>query len=306
MSPRLLLTIAFATVIVLFLALDLGILNRRAHAITIRSAALQSIFWIAVSLLFAGGIAIFLGQTKALEYMSAYLTEKMLSVDNLFVILLIFSYFKVAECYQHRVLYYGIIGALILRGLFIGLGTMIISLFHWVLYIFGAILIYTGIKLFFEKREEHIEFHNNRIYRLVHHLFRFTSAEHNGHFFLKVDGKWYLSTLFLVVIIVEWTDVVFAIDSLPAAFSISQDPFIVYTSNIFAILGLRAMFFLLEAVIHRFHHLQKGLSFILIAIGAKMLLDIVGIEISSAMSFTIVATCLIGSMLASLAFPKKF
>jgi len=222
------------------------------------------------------------------------------------VILLIFNYFNIAERYQHRALFYGIMGALILRGIFIGLGTVIVSLFHWVLYIFGAILIYTGIKLFFEKREEHIEFHNNHIYRLVHRLFRFTSAEHNGHFFLKIDGKWYLSTLFLVVIIIEWTDVVFAIDSLPAAFSISQDPFVIYTSNIFAILGLRAMFFLLEAVIHRFHHLQKGLSIILVAIGAKMLLDIVGIELPSAASFAIVTTCLIGSMLASVVFPKKF
>jgi len=305
MSPRFLLTLVFTVVVATFLLLDLGVFNRKAHKISIRTAALQSAFWIIVSLLFAGGIFIMYDHGKTLEFLSAYVTEKMLSVDNLFVILLIFSFFKIEEKYQHRVLFYGILGAFVLRGIFIGLGTVVISLFHWVLYIFGGILIFTGIKLFAAKREEHIEFHHNYAYRLAHRLFRFTHAEHNGHFFLKIEGKWYLTTLFLVLVIIEWTDLVFAIDSLPAAFSISQDPFIVYTSNVFAILGLRAMFFLLEAIIHRFHHLQKGLSIILIAIGMKMLLGIVDVEIPSTASFAIIATCLAGSLLASLLFPKK-
>ncbi|MDO8468555.1 MAG: TerC/Alx family metal homeostasis membrane protein [Candidatus Peribacter sp.] len=305
MSPRFLLTLVFAVTVIAFLALDLGILNRKAHRIGLRAAAIQSICWILISLLFAVGIFFIYDHVKAVEFLSAYVTEKMLSVDNLFVMLLIFSYFKIEESYQHRALFYGIMGALVLRGIFIGLGAVVISHFHWVLYIFGAILVYTGIKLFFEKRDEHIEFHHNHAYRLAHRIFRFTDAEHAGHFFLKREGKWYLTTLFLVVIIIEWSDVVFAIDSIPAVFAISQDPFVVYTSNIFAILGLRAMFFLLEAIIRRFHHLQKGLSIILIAIGGKMLLDIFGIEISSFASFGIVMTCLVGSVIASLLFPKK-
>lgn len=305
MSPRFLLTLIFAVTVVAFLAFDLGVLNRKAHRIGIRAAAIQSIFWVLTSLIFAGVIFITYDHTKAVEYLSAYVTEKMLSVDNLFVMLLIFSYFKIEERYQHRALFYGIMGALVLRGIFIGLGAVVVAHFHWVLYIFGAILVYTGIKLFFEKREEHVEFHHNHIYRLVHRLFRFTDAEHAGRFFLKIDSKWYLTTLFLTVIIIEWSDVVFALDSIPAVFAISQDPFVIYTSNIFAILGLRAMFFLLEAIIRRFHHLQKGLSIILIAIGGKMLLDIFGIEISSFVSFAIVMTCLLGSVLASFLFPKK-
>ncbi|MFH0770445.1 MAG: TerC/Alx family metal homeostasis membrane protein [Candidatus Peregrinibacteria bacterium] len=306
MSPRFLLTLVFAVTVVAFLALDLGVFNRKAHKMSIRSAAILSLFWIVTSLIFAGVIFVFYDHVKATEYLSAYLTEKMLSVDNLFVMLLIFNYFKIDERYQHRALFYGILGALVLRGLFIGLGTVVVSLFHWILYVFGAILVYTGIKLLFEKREEHISFHNNHIYRLAHRMLRFTSAEHEGKFIMKLDGRWYLTTLFLVVLIIEWSDVVFALDSLPAAFTISQDPFVIYTSNVFAILGLRAMFFLLEAVIDRFHHLQKGLSIILIAIGAKMLLDMVGVHLSSIVSFGIVTTCLFVSIIASLLFPKKF
>lgn len=305
MPAREILEIAFVVIIGLFLVVDLGILNRRAHSISIKAAALQSLFWVAISLGFAYCIYHFYDQTKAIEFLSAYTTEKMLSVDNLFVILLIFNYFKVEEKYQHRVLFYGILGAIILRALFIGLGAVIISLFHWILYIFGAVLVYTGIKLFFEKKEEHVDFQHNRIYRLAHRYLRFTSNHHNGKFFVRENGKLFATSLLLVIILIEWTDLVFAIDSLPAAFSISQDYFVVYTSNIFAILGLRAMFFLLEAVIHRFHHLQKGLSLVLIAIGGKMLLDIIDIHISSGVSFAIVSTCLLGSLLLSVIFPKK-
>jgi tellurite resistance protein TerC len=306
MDIRFLFEIIFVAIILVFLVVDLGLLNRKAHVVTLKAAAWQSIFWIILSLGFAGALFLWYDRTKALEFLSAYTTEKMLSVDNLFVILLIFNYFKIEEKYQHRVLFYGILGALIMRGIFIGLGFLIISLFHWILYIFGAILIYTGIKLFFDKKEEHVDFTHNRIYKLAHRYMRFTKEHHNGKFFVREDGKLFATALFLVVLLIEWTDLVFAIDSLPAAFSISQDSFVIYTSNIFAILGLRAMFFLLEAVIHKFHHLQKGLSLVLIAIGAKMLLDIVGIHVSSAVSFAIVLTCLLGSLLLSLIFPKKF
>ena len=306
MSPRLILEIAFAVIIVGFLVVDLGILNRKAHAISVRAAAWQTIFWITISVIFAGCIFFFYDATKAMEFLSAYATEKMLSVDNLFVILLIFSYFSVEEKYQHRVLFYGILGAIIMRAIFIGLGSVVVAMFHWILYIFGAMLVYAGIKLFFEKKEEHVDFRKSKIYRLAHRMFHFSSNHHGGHFVVREQGKLFFTSLFLVMIIIEWTDLVFAVDSIPAAFAISQDPFVIYTSNIFAILGLRAMFFLLEAVIHKFHHLQKGLSLVLFVIGAKMLLVMFGIHISSAVSFAAVMTCLLGSILLSVLFPKKF
>ncbi len=306
MSPRFLLEIGFAATIILFLIVDLGILNRKAHTISIKAAAWQSAFWVTISLTFAGFIYFFYDQTKSLEFLSAYITEKMLSVDNLFVILLIFNFFNIEERYQHRVLFYGILGALFMRGIFIGLGSVIVAMFHWILYIFGAILIYTGFKLFYEKKEERVDFRHSRMYRLAHRYLHFSSNHHSGKFFVEENGKLFATSLFLVMILIEWTDLVFAIDSLPAAFSISQDYFVVYTSNIFAILGLRAMFFLLEAVIHKFHHLQKGLSLVLIAIGTKMLLDIVDIHISSGVSFGVVSACLLGSLLLSVIFPKKF
>ncbi len=306
MDIRVLFTVSFAAIILLFLILDLGLLNRNAHAVSLKSATIQSIFWVFISLLFAGALYFFYDPTKALEFLSAYTTEKMLSVDNLFIILLIFNYFNVEEKYQHRVLFYGILGALIMRGIFIGLGAALIAHFHWILYIFGVILMYTGIKLLFDKKEEHVEFKDSRLYRWAHKLIRFTQSPHRGKFFLRENGKLYATSLFLVMILIEWTDLVFAIDSLPAAFAISQDSLVVYTSNIFAILGLRSMFFLLEAVLHRFHHLQKGLSLVLIVIGAKMLLDIVDIHISAGVSFVLVALCLLGSLLLSVILPKKF
>ncbi len=305
MSPRIIFITAFAAIILLFLIVDLGVMNRSAHKVSVKSAAWQSLFWIAVSLLFAGSLFLFYDHTKAIEFLSAYTTEKMLSVDNLFVILLIFNYFKVEEKYQHRVLFYGILGAIVMRALFIGLGSVVVSMFHWILYIFGAMLIYAGIKLLFEKKEEHVDFRNSKLYKLAHKMFRFTSNHHNGKFMVRENGKWFFTSLFLVMILIEWTDLIFAVDSIPAAFAISQDPFVIYTANIFAILGLRAMFFLLEAVIHKFHHLQKGLSLVLIVIGGKMLLEIFHIEISSLVSFVTVMACLGGSLLLSVLFPKK-
>lgn len=306
MPPRLLLELLFGATIFTFLVVDLTVLNRRPHAISLRSASWQTAFWVALAMIFAALIFAFYSVDRGIEFLTAYATEEMLSVDNLFVMLLLFNFFNVEEKYQHRVLFYGILGALVLRGLFIGLGTIVVDLFHWVLYIFGAVLVYTGIKLFFEKKEEHVDFRHNRMYRLAHRLFRFTQNHHGGNFFVRENGKLFATTLFLVLILIEWTDLVFAVDSIPAAFSITQDQFIIYTSNIFAILGLRSLYFLLEAVIHKFHHLQKGLSIILIAIGAKMLLGIVGLELPSILSFAVVIVCLAGSVGLSLLYPKEF
>lgn len=305
MEAQSILTVIFGVVVAGFLIADLGFFNRTSHKIAFRPALYQSIFWIAISLVFGWLIYIYMGKVLAIEFLSAYVTEKMLSVDNLFVIMLIFSYFKLEEKYHHRALFWGILGAIVFRGVFIIAGAIIIEQFHWVLYIFGAILLYTGIKLLAEKKEEHIDFHKSRVVRLAHKLLPFTANHHGGKFFLRENGKLYFTSLFMVVLMVEATDIVFAVDSIPAVFAISQNPFIVFTSNIFAILGLRALFFLLENILHRFHHLQKGLAVILIFIGLKMLAGIFDVHISSFASFAVIMFALIFSIVLSYIFPKK-
>lgn len=305
MDPKSFLFIVFGLVIVSFLVADLGFFNRTAHKVSFKSALLQSLFWIGISLAFAALVFQLMGLETATQFLSAYVTEKMLSVDNLFVILLIFSFFKLEEKYHHRVLFWGILGAVIFRGIFIGVGSIIISQFHWVLYIFGAILIYTGIKLLKDKKEEHVNYHDNKVLKFAKKFLPFTTNHHQGKFFVKENGKIHATILFAIILLVESTDIIFAVDSIPAAFSISQDPFIVFTSNIFAVMGLRALFFLIENVVHKFHHLQKGLSFILIFIGAKMLAGIFHIHIASTVSFAIIMGALGLSLLLSVLFPKK-
>lgn len=288
-----------------FLIADLGYFNRKAHKIEPKSALIQSLFWIAIAVSFAFLIFLFISREKAAEFMSAYVTEKMLSVDNLFVIALIFNFFKIEDRYHHKVLFWGIMGAIVFRALFIGVGAYIIAQFHWVLYIFGALLVYTGIKLFSDKKEEHVDFEKSKVVKAVKKYLPFTASDHGGKFVIKENGKLYFTTLFLIIILVETTDIIFAIDSIPAAFAISRDPFIIFTSNIFAVMGLRALFFLLESVLHKFHHLQKGLAFILVFIGAKMLVDIFGIHISSIASFAVIMGALGLSMVLSVLYPKK-
>lgn len=295
----------FATVIGAFLVFDLGYFNKKAHIITPRSALIQSLFWIAISFAFAFLIFLFISKEAAAEFMSAYVTEKMLSVDNLFVILLIFNFFNLEEKYHHKVLFWGILGAIIFRAIFIGVGGLIISQFAWVLYIFGALLVYTGVKLFADKKEEHVDLEKNHVFRAAKKYLPFSSAHHEGRFMIVENGKRVFTTLFMIVLLVESTDIIFAIDSIPAAFAITQDPFIIFTSNVFAVMGLRALFFLLESVLHKFHHLQKGLSFILIFIGAKMLAGIFDIHISSITSLLIIVGAFGASMVLSVLFPKK-
>ena len=299
------LSIIFGVIIVGFLIADLGYFNRKAHKISFRSALVQSLFWIILSLGFAYLVFLQMGKEVATQFLSAYITEKMLSVDNLFVILLIFNFFKLEEKYHHRILFWGILGAIVFRGIFIGAGSLIVNEFHWVLYIFGIILIYTGFKLLGEKKEEHVNYHDNKIMKFMRRYLPFTTNHHGGHFVVQENGKWHFTLLFAIVILVETTDIIFAVDSIPAVFAISQNPFIIFTSNIFAIMGLRALFFLIENVLHKFHHLQKGLSFILIFIGAKMLAGIFYIQISSITSFTIIMSALTLSLVLSVLFPKK-
>lgn len=305
MTPQDILLIIFGIIIVGFLVLDLGYFNRKAHKISANSAFLQTLFWIGLALLYAVPIFLFMSKDLGVQFLSAYVTEKMLSVDNLFVILLIFNFFKIEEKYQHSVLFWGIIGAVVFRAIFILAGALIVDKFHWILYLFGAILIYTGFKLFFEKKEHHVNYHDNFIIKFARKFLPFTTKEHNGKFFLRENGKLHATVLFMAILIVESTDIVFAIDSIPAAFSISQSPFILFTSNVFAIMGLRALFFLIEAVMHKFHHLQKGLSFILIFVGAKMVGDLFHLHVSSMASFFTIMGILAASLLASVWFPKK-
>ncbi len=305
MTPHDWLWAVFGLSIVGFLIADLGFLNRKAHKISAKSAIWQSLFWVGASLIFAALINWAEGRTHAVEFLSAYVTEKMLSVDNLFVIMLIFSYFKLEEQYHHKVLFWGILGAIVFRGIFITAGSLIVSQFSWVLYIFGAILLYTGIKLLRDKKEEHIDFKNNAIVKFAHKYLSFTSNHHNGKFWVKENGKRYFTTLFLVMLLIEGTDIIFAVDSIPAAFAITQNPFIIFTANIYAVMGLRALFFLLENVLHKFHHLQKGLAFILLFIGAKMLAGIFGIHVAPLISFGVIMTALAASLILSVIFPKK-
>ncbi|MFZ2189538.1 MAG: TerC/Alx family metal homeostasis membrane protein [Candidatus Magasanikiibacteriota bacterium] len=305
MSTQSYLTIVFSVIIIGFLIVDLGYFNRKSHKIEFKPALYQSLFWIFISLIFGGLIFFFMGKDLAAEFLSAYVTEKMLSVDNLFVIMLIFSYFKLEEKYHHKALFWGILGAIIFRGIFITAGAYIINQFHWVLYIFGVVLIYTAYKILHDKKEEHVDFSHNKIIKFAHKIFPFTNSHHGGKFWLREHGKFYFTSLFLIVFFVEVTDIIFAVDSIPAVFAISQHWFIVFTSNIFAIMGLRALFFLIENILHKFHHLQKGLAFILFFIGAKMLSGIIGWHISSLVSFGIIMLALFVSIMLSIIFPKK-
>src|SRR5260221_1904656 len=239
------------------------------------------------------------------KYFFACLTEYALSVDNIFVILLILKYFVVKEEYYHTILFWGILGAVVFRGFFIFVVCMLISNFHWILYIFGVFLIYSGIKIYFEDSDEKIDPEKNPILRLCRRYLPMTDDEMGGKFMGVVNGKWMFTPLFLVVALVETTDLIFAVDSIPAAFAITQNEFLVYTSNIFAVMGLRAMFFLLAGIIDKFYLLQKGLSIILFFIGAKMLLDIIPIELSPTLSFTVIIVTLTLSIIFSVVIPRQ-
>ncbi|MSU44695.1 TerC/Alx family metal homeostasis membrane protein [Candidatus Nomurabacteria bacterium] len=305
MEAQTILTIVFSVIVVGFLVVDLGFLNRKSHKIEFKPALYQSIFWVVISLVFSLLILLFLDTQTAIEFFSAYVTEKMLSVDNLFVILLIFNYFNLEEKYHHKALFWGILGAIVFRGIFIGTGALIIHQFYWVLYIFGAVLLYTGIKLLYSKKEAHIDFKKSKIIKFAHKILPFTDSNHGGKFFVRENSKFYFTSLFMIVLLIEATDIVFAVDSIPAVFAISQNLFVVFTSNIFAIMGLRALFFVIENVLHRFHYLQKGLAFILIFIGAKMLIGIFDIHIFSVASFSVIMFALVSSIILSIVFPKK-
>lgn len=296
----------FGAIIIVFLIVDLGVFHKKHHKVSQGEALKQSIFWVLVSMGY-GTLIYFYGEgpTASLEFFSAYVTEKALSVDNIFVIILILRYFNVKEEYYHNILFWGILGAIVFRAVFIFVGALLIAEFHWILYIFGVFLVYSGIKLFSGDDEMEIEPEKNPLLRAARKILPMSTVDKGGKFWIRENGKLLFTPLFLVIILIESTDLIFAVDSIPAAFAITQNEFVIYTSNIFAVMGLRAMFFLLANVLDKFYLLQKGLSVVLIFIGAKMLAEIFHLEIPIFLSFGIILGSLTFAIVFSLIFPKR-
>jgi TerC family integral membrane protein len=296
--------VGFSLFIVTMLSLDLGLFNRKAHTIKYREAWIWSGVWVTLALCFAGLVFRYQGNARGFEFLTGYLIELSLSVDNLFVFLLIFSYFKVPARFQHRVLFWGVLGALFMRLTMIFIGAALINRFHWIIYIFGAFLVYTGIKMF-SHEDSDMQPDQTLIVRAVTRFLPITRHYEEQKFFTRIDGKRTGTLLLLVLVVVEFTDLVFAVDSIPAIFAITTDTFIVYTSNVFAILGLRSMYFLLAGVVDKFRYLRIGLAIVLTFIGIKMLVGAINVKIGTEFSLIFVAVILLGSVLLSLLIPAK-
>ena len=294
---------SFIFLIVIFLFMDLGIFNRKKHTLSIKEALIWSGVWFTLSMIFNYFIWLQWGEEIGLQFLTGYLLEKSLSVDNLFVILLVFLSFKIPQDYQHKILFWGIVGALFLRGIMIGIGGALISKFEWIMYLFGAFLIYGGIKIFF-KDEEDFDPHDSFTVKLIKKFVHVTKNNPNGKFVLKENGKWVVTTFFVALIIIEITDIAFAFDSIPAIFGITKEPFIVFTSNIFAILGLRSLYFVILKAHAYFAHINYGLGIILIFIGVKMFAES-WIHIPVFLSLGIVLGILISTIMSSIFFAKE-
>src|SRR5258706_1329697 len=297
--------VAFNLFVLAMLALDLGVFHRRAHVVRFKEAIAWSLLWVALAVIFAGIVYQWRGPELALQFVTGYLVEQSLSVDNLFVFLLLFSFFKVPREHQHKVLFWGIIGALVMRLVFIVAGVALITSFHWVIYAFGALLIYSGIQLIFKK--EGFDAKKSTALKLVRRYVPLTKDFEGDRFFVRHGTRRLATPLFAVLVVVEVSDLLFAVDSIPAILAISRDPFIVYTSNVFAILGLRTMFFAVAGLIELFEYLNYGLAAVLVFIGAKMLLtnDYFHVEIPIALTLSVIAAILAISIGASLVFAKK-
>jgi tellurite resistance protein TerC len=295
--------IAFNVFILIAIVLDLRVFHRKVHKISVREAAIASFGWIGVSVLFGLTVFYYYGEQPALEYFTGYLVEKALSVDNLFLFLVIFRAFAVDERIQHRLLEWGVIGAIVMRGIMIALGAELIEHFSWVMYLLGAFLIYAGLHMVFAKRTE-VHPEKNKIFRLARRHLRVTHDYEGEHFFVRTAGKLFATPLFLVLLVVEITDLTLAIDSIPAIFGITRDPFLVYTSNVFAILGLRALYFLLAGVLDRLQYLDAGLALVLMFIGGKMIGE-GWLHIPVTVTLGVVGGILLIALLASLLIPTK-
>jgi len=298
MDTPIILWILFNAFVLLMLALDLGVFHRKAHEVSLKEALTWTFIWISLALVFNAIIFYWRGRQQALEFFTGYLIEKALSVDNIFVFIMIFTYFNIPSKYQHKVLFWGIVGALIMRVIFIFAGVALIEKFHFTIYLFGALLVYTGYKMFYHNNAS-IEPDKNPLIRFLRRYMPITPDLHEDNFFVKLNGKQFATPLFMVLILIETTDLIFAVDSIPAILAITQDQFIVYTSNVFAILGLRSLYFALAGVVHRFWLLSFGLAIVLVFVGIKMLLiDLYKIPIELSLIF--IAVVITGSIFLSL------
>ena len=303
MSTDALLWTVFGVLVTGMLVLDLGVFHRKAHAVNVKEALGWSAVWITLALLYNLGVYFWLGPAKALEFLTGYVIEKSLSVDNIFVFILLFSYFRVPSEYQHKVLFWGILGALFMRAAFIALGVTLINKFTWVIYVFGAVLIYSGIKMALEKDKE-VHPDHNPVLRLFRKAFPVTPQFEGSRFWVRRQAGLLATPLMVVLIVVETTDLIFAVDSIPAVLAITRDPFIVFTSNVFAILGLRALYFALAGAMNVFHFLHYGLSLILVFVGVKMI-GAHWFKIPIGIALGVVAGVLVASVVASLIWPAK-
>ncbi len=296
--------IGFNVFVLAMLALDLGVFNRKAHTVTVREAGAWTAVWVSLALTFNAGLYFVAGPQAGLEFLTGYLIEYSLSVDNIFVFVLLFTSFAVPSQYQHRVLFWGILGALIMRGAMIGLGVALITSFHWIIYLFGAFLLFAGVRMFFSDEEETVDLERNVVLRFLRRIFPVTDGYRGQKFVVRENGKRMVTPLLLVLVLIEVTDLIFAVDSIPAIFAITQEPFIVYTSNIFAILGLRSLYFLLAGVIHKFVYLRYGLAAVLSFVGIKMLITDL-YHIPTLVSLGVIVSVLATSIVASLLSDKS-
>ncbi len=294
----------FNLFVLAMLAIDLGVFHRKSHSVGFKEALGWTATWVALALCFNAGVWYFAGGTKALEFLTGYVIEYSLSADNVFVFALLFSYFAVPAQYQHKVLFWGILGALLMRFAMIALGAALITKFAWIIYVFGAFLIFTGIKMLL-KSDEEIHPERNPLVRLFKRLMPVTPVFRGDRFFVRENGLLFATPLFVVLLLVEFTDVIFAVDSIPAIFAVTTDSFIVYTSNVFAILGLRSLYFALAGMMDKFHYLKTGLGVVLTFVGVKMLLGHTAYKIDTVISLGVIVAILTTSVVVSLLRPRK-
>ena len=303
LSGTIWLWIGFNIFVLAMLALDLGVFHRKAHTVSIKEASIWSVVWITLAMAFNAGVYFFSGPEPALQFFTGYLIEKSLSVDNIFVFGLLFTYFKVPAAYQHRVLFWGVLGALVLRGTMIVLGTSLLDAFHWIIYLFGAFLIFTGVRMLFHKEEE-VHPERNPVLKLVRRIVPVTHGYERDHFIVRRAGQVLVTPLLLVLLVVETTDLIFALDSIPAIFAVTLDPFIVYTSNVFALLGLRCLYFVFANAMAKFSYLKLGLAVVLSFVGVKMVLaDIY--HIPTTLSLAVIAVVLATAIVASVVRARR-
>jgi tellurite resistance protein TerC len=296
MSPTTITYLTFGVFLLLAIIFDLGRLSRKGTTISIRQALFQTAFWVAMAMIFCGFLWYEDGHKIAVEYFSAYLMEWSLSIDNIFVFIIIFSFFRVKSEYYARVLLIGILMAIFLRVIFITVGIAAVTRFHWLLYVFGAILVYTGITMFASRQDDEVDVEKNKVYRFVKRMLPLTGSDGGGKMRVTIDGKRRFTTLFVVVVLLATTDIVFAIDSIPAVFGITHEPIVIYTSNIFAVLGLRSLFFLLRGAIDKFAHLQQGIAVVLIFVGLKMLVEYFDVVIPTFVCLLVILVCISGGI----------